>query len=65
MIIANKNKLLTKVGEQVNIYLYDNGFMVEVSGTDLNDDWKTVKHVCLNENELFETIRKYTTMERE
>ena len=45
MIIANKNKLLTKVGEQVNIYLYDNGFMVEVSGKDLNDDWKTVKHV--------------------
>lgn len=65
MIIANKNKLLTKVGEQVNIYLYDNGFMVEVSGKDLNDDWKTVKHVCLNENELFETIRKYITMERE
>lgn len=37
---------LAKVSEQVNVYFYDNAYMVEVSGRDTNDDWTSVKLVC-------------------
>lgn len=37
---------LAKVGECVNIYFYDNAYMVEVSGRDSNDDWANAKLVC-------------------
>ena len=43
---------LAKVGECVNVYFYDNAYMVEVSGRDSNDDWSNVKLVCRDLNEV-------------
>ena len=43
---------LTKVGWGVNVYFYDNAYMVEVSGRDSNDDWSNVKLVCRDLNEV-------------
>lgn len=40
MKVSDKLKI---VGETFQVYMYDNGYMVEVSGRDKNDDWKTVK----------------------
>lgn len=40
MKIADK---LTKVDDSLRIYKYDNGYMIEVSGRDMYDDWATVK----------------------
>jgi hypothetical protein len=37
---------LAKVGECVNVYFYDNAYMVEVGGRNAEDDWATVKLVC-------------------
>ena len=37
---------LTKVGENVNVYFYDNAYMVEVTGRNEDDDWVTAKLVC-------------------
>ncbi len=60
-----EKKVLTKIGDQVSIYLYDNGFMVEASGKDLNDDWRTVKIVCKNADELFGLVKQYISLERD
>ena len=34
---------LTKVNENFTINMYDNGYMIEVSGRDDEDNWKTSK----------------------
>ena len=37
---------LTKVNDTVTVNIYDNGFMVEVSGRDHDDGWSQIKLVC-------------------
>jgi hypothetical protein len=37
---------LVKINDSLTINLYDNGYMVEVSGRDTNDDWTQVKITC-------------------
>lgn len=37
---------LKKVSDSLTIYFYDNGFMVEICGRDLDDEWKTIKVLC-------------------
>jgi hypothetical protein len=37
---------LTKVNDTVTINIYDNGFMVEVSGRDHDEEWSQAKIVC-------------------
>lgn len=59
-----EKKVLTKVGDQVSIYLYDNGFMVEASGKDAKDDWTTVKLVCETSDELFGLVKQFISLER-
>jgi len=39
---------LTKVNESFTVYMYDNGYMIEVSGRDSENDYKTVK-IMVNE----------------
>lgn len=58
-------KVLTKIGDQVSIYLYDNGYMVEASGKDENDDWATVKLVCESTDELFKLVKQFISLERD
>lgn len=43
---------LTKVSECVNVYFYDNAYMVEVTGRDKNDDWSNIKLVCKDLSEV-------------
>lgn len=59
------NKLLTKIGDQVSIYLYDNGYMIEVSGKDVHGDWRTLKTVCKDSSELLELVKEYIAMDRD
>jgi hypothetical protein len=58
-------KVLTKIGDQVSIHIYDNGFMIEASGKDVNGDWKTVRNVCKDADELFGLVKQYISMERD
>lgn len=47
--MANITKIsdkIAKVGECVNVYFYDNAYMVEATGRDKKDDWVTVKLMC-------------------
>lgn len=56
---------LTKVGEVVNVYFYDNGFMCEVSGRNASDDWTTVKLICKDLAEVQEFLKTVSTLPRE
>ena len=54
---------LTKVNESFTVNRYDNGFMIEVSGRDTDNDWKSCKILCTSEDELFVVIKEALTME--
>ena len=66
--IASVNKFndkLTKVNEAFTIYRYDNGYMIEVSGRDEENDYKTAKIMCGTEDELVELVREVLSMEKD
>jgi hypothetical protein len=54
---------LAKVNESFTVYRYDNGFMIEVSGRDDDNEWKNCKVLCTTEAELFEVIKESLSME--
>lgn len=37
---------LVKVGECINVYFYDNAYMVEANGCDSSDDWVNMKLIA-------------------
>ena len=50
---------LAKVNDAFTVNRYDNGWMVEISGKDKKDDWKTAKIMCSTEAELLDLIKEY------
>jgi len=54
---------LTKVNESITINRYDNGWMIEVSGRDKKEDWKTAKLMCNTEEEVVALIREWNSMD--
>ena len=59
--IADK---LVKVNENFTVNMYDNGFMLEVSGRNKKDDYATAKIMVTSINELVDLIRETAEMER-
>jgi hypothetical protein len=55
---------LTKVNENFTINMYDNGYMIEVSGRDDEDNWKTSKIIVDTVEELLVLVREATEIER-
>lgn len=56
---------LVKCSDSLTVNLYDNGFMVEVSGRDEESDWKSAKIMCTTLDEVFAVITEASTMERD
>lgn len=56
---------LTKVNDNFTINMYDNGYMLEISGKNKNDDWATAKIACGSISELVDLITEASTMERD
>lgn len=56
---------LSKVSESFTVYRYDNGFMIEATGRDSNQEWKTVKIMCPSEQELLTIIQEINSMEKD
>lgn len=54
---------LHKVSESITVNRYDNGWMVEVSGRDKKEDWKTAKIMCNSEKELIEVVQEWNSMD--
>jgi len=59
------NDKVTKVNDNFTVYMYDNGYMFEISGRTENDEWATAKILCSNLEELFALIQEATDMERD
>lgn len=53
---------LAKVNDSFSVNRYDNGWMVEVSGRDKKEDYKTTKIMCATEEELIAVIKEYNGM---
>ena len=47
---------LNKVNESFSINRYDNGYMIEVSGRNADNDYKTSKILCNTREDLFVVI---------
>jgi hypothetical protein len=55
---------LSKVDESFTVTMYDNGFMIEVSGRDNEDDWATTKILCSTFEQVVEIIKEIPTLKR-
>jgi hypothetical protein len=53
---------LAKVGDSLTVNMYDNGYMVEVSGRDSDDDWKTAKILCPTLEDVYAVIKEAATV---
>ena len=55
---------LKKCSDSLTVNMYDNGYMVEVSGQDSDNDWKTAKIMCQTLEEVYAVIAEASAMER-
>jgi hypothetical protein len=55
---------LSKVNDSFIVYMYDNGFMVEIAGNNHKEDWANAKIVCTSMAELVELIQEASELER-
>jgi hypothetical protein len=56
---------LAKVNESFQVYMYDNAYMIEVSGRDSEGDYKTVKLMVPALDQLQSLIKEVTEMDRD
>lgn len=52
----------TNVNDSVTIYRFHNGWMVEVSGKDSNDNWPTRKLACKDLAEVHDLLIEYAVI---
>ena len=55
---------ISKCNDSLTVNMYDNGYMVEVSGNDSNGDWKYPKIMCQTLEEVYAVIAEAAAMER-
>lgn len=56
---------LLKVNDNFNVYMYDNGFMLEIGGKDHDDNWTQAKIMCSDIDGLVSLIREAVELERD
>ena len=56
---------LVKVNESFSVNMYDNGYMIEISGRKSDEDWSTAKIMVNTIEELVELIKEASEMERD
>jgi hypothetical protein len=56
---------LEKVTESFNVYMYDNGFMFEISGRNRDGDYKTAKILCQSIDQLIALVQEAAGMEKD
>ena len=55
---------LAKCNDNLTVNMYDNGYMVEVSGQDSDNSWVTAKIMCQTLDEVNAVIADASAMER-
>lgn len=56
---------LVKVNESYSINMYDNGFMVEISGRDSENDYKSAKIMVSTVEDLVALVKEAAELERD
>ena len=56
---------ISKCNDSLTVNMYDNGYMVEVSGNDSNSDWKSAKIMCQTLDQVYAVIAEAAAMERQ
>jgi hypothetical protein len=56
---------LAKVNESFTVNMYDNGYMIEVSGKDTEGEWKTAKIMVQSVEDLVALVKEATQLERD
>lgn len=55
---------LNKVNDNFTINMYENGFMIEVSGRNDEDEWVSTKIIATSLDELIDLVREATEITR-
>ena len=63
--VSKVSDKLTKVNENFSVNMYDNGFMLEVSGKDADGEYKTAKIMVATGEQLIALIAEVVEMERD
>lgn len=61
----NVSDKLEKVSDSFTINMYDNGFMVDVSGRDSDGEYKSARILCQNLEQVVALVTEITSMERD
>jgi hypothetical protein len=64
-VYSNLSDKLTKVNDNFTINMYDNGYMIEVSGRNKKGDYTSAKIMCSNIEQLTVLVQEACTMERD
>ena len=64
-VVSKVSDKLTKVNENFSVNMYDNGFMLEVSGKDADGEYKTAKIMVATSEQLLALIAEVVEMERD
>lgn len=64
-IINKVSDKLATTSECVNVYFYDNAYMVEVTGRTSSEDYATIKLVCRDLNEVKALLEEVESLPRE
>jgi len=56
---------MVKVQETVTVSMYDNGYVVEISGRDSDAEWVTSKILCDTLDKVYALIDEASKMERD
>tara|TARA_R110000868_G_scaffold155583_2_gene381988 strand:+ start:3755 stop:3970 length:216 start_codon:yes stop_codon:yes gene_type:complete len=63
--VSKVSDKLAKVNESFSVNMYDNGFMLEVSGRDADNEYKTAKIMVATGEQLIALIAEVVEMERD
>jgi hypothetical protein len=63
--VSKVSDKLTKVNENFSVNMYDNGFMLEISGKDADNEYKTAKILVATGEQLIALIAEVVEMERD
>jgi hypothetical protein len=63
-VIKKIGDKLAKVNETFTVNMYDNGFMFEIGGRDSNEDWKNVKILCSDMEQVVALFNEAASMPR-
>ena len=56
---------LDKVSDSYTVNMYDNGFMVDVSGRDKSGEWSSAKILCNTLEDLLAVVTEIAAMPRD